>query len=176
MAAALTQDGRLVRALVDALATETLIVQPQRLLAANASGTVTLRFERHFVPEERIAAVEPYITPPANDGGGRINGSLALGVTRRCLSLIGDSPLDAELEARRRQLNAATEDEMADARAAASELAMRAASALVVSSGSKALVPASQAQRLAREALFLLVFGTRPAIKASLLAAFSVRR
>jgi alkylation response protein AidB-like acyl-CoA dehydrogenase len=172
MAASLTTDGRIVRALVDASASETLLVEPQTLLAANASGTVTLRFGGHFVPDERVAVIEPYVAPPANDGGGRTNGSLALGETRRCLALIGPSPLDAELDARRRQLNEASDDEMAVARAAASEMAMRAAAALVVSTGSRALTPSSQAQRLAREALFLLVFGTRPAIKVSILNAF----
>jgi hypothetical protein len=58
---------------------------------------------------------------------------------------------------------------MAQARAAASELAVRAAAALAVSDGSKSIMTGQHPQRLAREALFLLVFGSRPAIKRALL-------
>jgi len=58
---------------------------------------------------------------------------------------------------------------MADARAAASELAVRAAAALAVRDGGYAVAVDQHAQRLAREAVFLLVFGSRPAIKSALL-------
>lgn len=54
------------------------------------------------------------------------------------------------------------------ARAAASELAARAALTLVAATGSSAILRDRHPQRLAREALFLLVFGSRPAIKAAL--------
>ena len=57
---------------------------------------------------------------------------------------------------------------MPAARAAACELALRAAAALVVTQGSTAILADQDAQRLAREALFLLVFGSRPSIKESL--------
>ena len=58
---------------------------------------------------------------------------------------------------------------MADARAAVSALAVRATATLIVGTGSRGVRADDHAQRLAREALLLLVFGTRPAIKASLL-------
>ena len=58
---------------------------------------------------------------------------------------------------------------MALARAEASELAVRATAALTVRDGSNSITTDSHAQRLAREAVFLLVFGSRPAIKAALL-------
>jgi hypothetical protein len=45
---------------------------------------------------------------------------------------------------------------------------MRAAAALVVAGGSQAILTSHEAHRLAREALFLLVFGSRPAIRPSL--------
>ena len=61
---------------------------------------------------------------------------------------------------------------MAAARAAAVELAVRSAAALVVGSGSGALVLEHDAQRLARESVFLLTFGTRPAIRGELLGLF----
>jgi hypothetical protein len=57
---------------------------------------------------------------------------------------------------------------MPAARAAACELALRATAALVVSQGSTAVLAGQDAQRLAREALFLLEFGSRPPIKESL--------
>ena len=57
---------------------------------------------------------------------------------------------------------------MAAARAAACELALRATAALLVSQGSTAILADQDAQRLAREALFLLVFGSRPPIKQAL--------
>lgn len=169
LTAARTTDGQALRAFVNPIATETLRVKPVRLVAANASGTVELEFAGHFVPHGRVVSLEPYAPPPPYDGGGRFNGSLALGLAKRCCRLIGPSALDDELTERRRQLDEATDETMADARAAAAELAMRAATTLVVFTGSRSLHMQNQAQRLAREALFLLVFGTRPAIRQSLL-------
>ncbi|MEX2225614.1 MAG: acyl-CoA dehydrogenase family protein [Dehalococcoidia bacterium] len=169
LTSALSSDRRLVRALVDGAACATLSARRLHLVGANASATVELTFERHFVPAERVVTDESYIAPPAYDGGGRFNGSLSLGVARRCCALIGPSPLDAELVARRNQLDAATDETMAQARAAATELALRAAGALSVATGSRSLLREHHAQRLVREATFLLTFGTRPAIRAGLL-------
>ena len=45
---------------------------------------------------------------------------------------------------------------------------MRAATALTVADGSRSILAGRHPQRLAREALFLLVFGSRPAIRAEL--------
>ena len=58
-------------------------------------------------------------------------------------------------------------DTMPEQRARASELALRAATTLVVSGGGRSITMAEHAQRLAREALFLLVFGQTAAIKAA---------
>lgn len=60
-------------------------------------------------------------------------------------------------------------DAMPLARAAASELAVRAAAALAVHTGASAALAGSAAERLTREALFLLVFGSRPRIRTALL-------
>jgi hypothetical protein len=46
---------------------------------------------------------------------------------------------------------------------------MRAATALLVQAGSRGILVDQHAQRLARESMFLLVFGSRPPIKAELL-------
>jgi alkylation response protein AidB-like acyl-CoA dehydrogenase len=169
LAAAMTPDGRVLRALIDARASAALRPEPLRLIAANASGTVRLHLDRLFVPEERVTSLAPYTPPPPYDGGGRPNGSLALGVTRRCLAMIGPSPLDAELTQVRNGLDNASDREMATARAAAAELALRAASALIVSQGSTSIVEGQHANRLYREAAFLLVFGTRAATRQALL-------
>jgi alkylation response protein AidB-like acyl-CoA dehydrogenase len=167
--AALTDDGRAVRGLIDAADAPSLTSERLHLLAANASSTVRLHLRDHFLPSARVVSAAPYKPPPPYDGGGRPNGSLALGVARRCLQLLGPSALDAELDARRRQLDEATDESMAEARAAAAELAVRAAAALVTGRGSSAIFTGDHAQRLYREAAFLLVFGSRAATKAALL-------
>jgi alkylation response protein AidB-like acyl-CoA dehydrogenase len=164
-----TDDERALSAWVEPRASDTLEAAPQRLLAANASCTVELGFHSHFVPDERVVALAPYVPPPPHDAGGRSNGSFALGVARRACQLLGPSPLDAELHARRRQLDGADDERLAAARAAAVELSLRASAALITSQGSRSIVRDAHAQRLAREALFLLVFGSRPAIKQALL-------
>jgi alkylation response protein AidB-like acyl-CoA dehydrogenase len=168
-------EPEIVTALIPTAASDALTVERLKLLATNASCTVTARIENLFVPDERIIGVEPYVSPPPYDGGGRPNGSLALGVASRCCALIGPSPLDDELKARRRQLDEADDQTMAAARAAAAELSWRAAGALVVWQGSRSLLPAQHAQRLLREAAFLQVFGSRPAIRDALLTRMTSR-
>src|SRR5689334_13306336 len=89
-----------VSLLLDAIETDTLIATPVPLVAANASRNVRVAFRGHFVPKERILGITPYADPPAHDGGGRSNGSLALGVTRRACRLMGEpTPFAAELDA-----------------------------------------------------------------------------
>jgi alkylation response protein AidB-like acyl-CoA dehydrogenase len=162
-------NATVISALVPAADTAGLSAERLTLLAANASSTVRLRIKRLFVPAEMVVSDEPHHPPPDYDGGGRPNGSLSLGVASRCLTLLGPSALDSELSAKRDQLDQASDAMMSEARAAAVELAQRSAAALVVQAGSRSLFPRQHAQRLAREAVFLAVFGSRPAIKAALL-------
>jgi alkylation response protein AidB-like acyl-CoA dehydrogenase len=54
------------------------------------------------------------------------------------------------------------------ARAAASELAWRAAGTLLAWTGARSVLQTNHAQRLAREAIFTMVFGLRPAIRDAL--------
>jgi hypothetical protein len=82
--------------------------------------------------------------------------------------MLGPTPLDAELAALRAELDQLGPGTAA-ARAAAGELALRAASALMTSTGSKALLRADHGQRLAREAMFTLVYALRPESRAALL-------
>ena len=169
-------DDSVVSLILSAAAQPGLTVTRERLAAVNASVTVRLGFDAVFVPGERRAGQEPF--DPAESlrpDRMRVNGSLALGLARRCARLLGPGPLDGELAACRERLDdaiTADPDAMAEARAAASELAVRAAAALAVRDGSRSVAVDQQVQRLAREAMFLLVFGSRPGIRSGLLRRF----
>lgn len=169
VAARLDQES-VVWLVVDAVESNQLKASRQHLVAANASSTVELSFSELSVPVERLVRVVPYHPADfAAPTGLAVNGSMAMGVIRRCLSLIGPSALDLCAERARTDLAQATGVDIYEARAAASELAMRAAAALVVHQGSRAAASSNPADLLARQALLLLVFGARPAIKESLL-------
>jgi alkylation response protein AidB-like acyl-CoA dehydrogenase len=165
-AAARDADDNVVWAILDTNRDPELSVSPLDLVAVMASQTVRANFQNCFVPAERVTQVMPLRDWQVRDAAGlRTNGSLALGVTARCCALAGPSSLDAELTAARDALDAGTPQTMPAARAVASELAMRAATALVVSDGSRSILAGADAQRLVREAMFLLVFASRPTIK-----------
>jgi alkylation response protein AidB-like acyl-CoA dehydrogenase len=168
--AALADADTVVWCLLDAVEGPSLTVEPLRMSAVNASRTVHVRFTGHHVPAERVTGSMPYQEWLERDAAGlRLNGSLSLGVAKRCCRLIGPSRLDDEVIACRTALDAGTPQTMPEARAAASELAMRAASALAVTTGSRAVLADQHAQRLVREAAFLLVFGSRLPIREALL-------
>lgn len=159
----------LVWALVDADSSPTLTAEPLPLVAVAASNTVTLTFTDHAIPADRVVGRQPLSAwAEADRHGLRMNGSLALGVVNRCAALLGSGPLDGALTACRARLDAAGPDELPDARAAASALAAHAATLLVASTGSHGILLDDHGQKLARESLFLLVFGSRPAIRRSL--------
>jgi alkylation response protein AidB-like acyl-CoA dehydrogenase len=160
---------RLLAALVPAATGDGLTVRRLSLVAVNATWTVGLNFAGYFVPDALVCSVFPQAEFLARDAEGlRPNGSLSLGVAARCCRLIGPSPLDAELVRRRERLEAADSGSMPAARAAASQFAFQAAGAAVAAAGSTGILAGQHPQRLAREALFLLVFGSRPAIKQGL--------
>lgn len=177
LTAALGPDGTIVWALLDAAESPGLTCERQRLVAINASVTVIARFHDHFVQCERVAKIEPYRDWAARDARAlRTNGSLALGVAGRCCRLLGPGSLDQELAARRAALDHAATlepENLPAARAAASHLAVEAAAALVVATGSRSVLLDQHPQRLAREATFLLVFASRPAIRKELGRRFS---
>jgi alkylation response protein AidB-like acyl-CoA dehydrogenase len=162
-------DDTVVTVLIDAQEQPGLLAQRQRLAAANASATVRLTCADLFVPEDRFVGQYPYDPVQAQSEGLRLNGSFALGVAGRCCALIGPSGLDDELSNCRAELDAADIAAMPGARAWASEFAVRAAHVLAVRRGSTSALAGDPADRLLREAAFLLVFGSRPAIKESLL-------
>ena len=166
-------DDTVVTLVIDAAEQPGLSVVRQRLAVVDAAVTVRLGFDSLPVPAGRFAGQVPF--DPAvsvQPAGLRLNGSLALGVARRCTRMLGPSPLDDEVTSCRERLDAALgagPEPMAAARAAAAELALRAAAALAVRDGGSSVAVDQHPQRLAREALFLLVFGSRPGIKNALL-------
>jgi alkylation response protein AidB-like acyl-CoA dehydrogenase len=165
-----TEDERLVWLFVDARESDTLHVALQDLMALRATATVRAEFVEHLVPHERVVSVAPYApgtTPPEVI---RIHASLALGVAARCCRLLGESPLDGELTACRARLAELDPERIAADRADAGELAVRAATAAMVATGSRSILLDEQPQRLAREALFAAVYALRPASRDALLA------
>jgi alkylation response protein AidB-like acyl-CoA dehydrogenase len=158
--------------IVDAIATPSLAVTPLALVAAQASHTVTVRLRNHVVPADRLTETRPYAQWAQGEAvGSARNGFLALGVVERCRRL-REVPgwLDAELAAVRADLLSGDPARIVSGRAAASELALRATATLAVHTGSRSVLRSEHAQRLLREAAFLLVFGSRPAIREALLA------
>jgi len=170
LVAARGPDDTIVNLVLDAADQAGLTVTRQHLTAVNASATVQLDFAGVLVPADRLVSRAPFDPAMALSAPAlRVNGSLALGLIGRCCNLLGASPLDDELAACRRQLDSADDETMQPARAAASELAVRSAAALAVHDGSRSVTAGQHAQRLAREAVFLLVFGSRPGIRADLI-------
>ena len=185
--------GNLVAALLPAQVSATLAASRLELVAVNASRTVELAFTGHFVPADLVSGSMPHAQWLARDAAGlRPNGSLSLGVAGRCGRLLGQLGgtaaqssgaavlLRAELAAIRARLDAASapaSDGVAlpAARAAASVLAFQAAGLLVAAAGSHSILAGEHPQRLAREALFLQVFGSRHAIKDRQVALLTAR-
>jgi alkylation response protein AidB-like acyl-CoA dehydrogenase len=159
-------DDTVIWALLDV--DESITATPQELVAVNASRTVAVRFDAVHVPADRITSTGPFRGPTFDPGSLRLNGALALGVAQRCARLLGDEHgFAAELAAARADLDEG--DGVPAARARVAELALRAAATLIVAEGARAVLRDHHGQRLAREAAFLLVFGTRAPIQAALL-------
>lgn len=160
--------------LVDAIAAPGVTMTPLDLVAVQASGTVNVTFSGYRVPDDRLLRTQPYHEWRSGDSGGSVtNGYLALGIANRCVRLLRAhpyggpeaEPLAAALDAARTALASGDPSGVADARAAASELALRAATTLTVLTGARAVLRDEHAQRLVREATFTLVFGSRPGIR-----------
>jgi alkylation response protein AidB-like acyl-CoA dehydrogenase len=165
--------GNVVWLLVDATSSETLRVEPLELAAVNASATVSMHFESHAVSSKRVTSIEPLEAFVERDTAGLWrNGSFPLGLAGRCSSIIGDGLFAEEIAACRNLLYAAGPDTVIEARCKAAELAVRAASALVASGGGRSVLKSQHAQRLAREAMFVLVFGQTPTMRARQLSRF----
>ncbi len=149
--------------------------------AADASHTVELTFDGHHIPHTSVIHVRK-----ARRGGLsvaerailRINGSLALGVARACLTeadRIGH-PCPQLWETHttiREALNtAATGDgDIYDARARASHFAITAAAYVATAAGSRSVTRGEPTERLIREAAFSMVCATTPESKSRIVTA-----
>jgi alkylation response protein AidB-like acyl-CoA dehydrogenase len=158
--------------LVDAAEGPSVRAERLKLAALNATATVRVTFDQLPVAAARMTRRHPY-SPGTAPEVLRLHAAFALGVAARCCRLLGPTPLDAELASLRTELDRLGPGTAA-ARAAAGELAQRAAAALMTTEGSRSLLVTEHGQRLAREAMFMLVYALRPASRAALLARLGV--
>lgn len=175
-------EGTIVSGLVDVQAGGGISAEELWLIAAQASNTVRLRFSDFFLPAEGVLSEVSHADFLANQKASvRLNGSLAMGIAGRCIRMIeqaGQPELAERLGTRQRTIRDHLDTGLRDpgalppARAAASELAHRAAGALVVAAGSTGILARRHAQRLVREAAFTLVAAGRPEIKEHLVDVF----
>jgi alkylation response protein AidB-like acyl-CoA dehydrogenase len=159
---------KIVWVLIDAVAGNSLQVHPIELAACNSTSTVEMELRRHPVAESRVVDVEPFEDWQVRDAIAlRNNGYLSIGVAARCASVLGSAPLTDAVDDARRALDGFDGTDVVAARAEASLLAVRVATATVVEGRGHAVDLRSQPQRLAREAIFLLVFGQTGDIRAA---------
>jgi alkylation response protein AidB-like acyl-CoA dehydrogenase len=151
--------------------------RPLALAAMGASSTVRLAFDALFVPEDDVLSVVPFERWQADDRIATAKPNpAAFGIAATCVRMLGDTPLAAELEDCRRRsyalADAAEPDlgSLVQARAHSLELAVRAATALVVSTGGRAMSADHPAQRLLREAAFFTIQAQTPALRQATLA------
>lgn len=170
-------DDSIVHLVVDATATEAVVVEELPLIAARGSNTVRLRLDGFEVPDARVANVtSPEVFAAGQVFGSWLNGCMATGVARRCRTELAErgvdvDPFESAADTVRERLDKALTGagDLYDARAAASELAIVTAAALVTATGSAASIGGSTAERLMREATLTLVAASRPQIRSALL-------
>jgi alkylation response protein AidB-like acyl-CoA dehydrogenase len=175
-------DDIIVSGLVDRAALDGVRVDRLELAAGQGTNTVRLTFDDYFLPAERITREVRRSEFVAGQWFvSRINGSLSLGIAGRCVRLLAEhgrpdlaGRFTAQVAHARNRLDAALEapDAMPSARAEAGELAYRMAGATVAALGSSSILAGQHAQRMVREAMFVLVAGGRPEIKAGLVELF----
>ena len=171
--------GEVVSGLIDARAGQGIATaEPLALVAGQGTATVALELRDLVLPDDQVTTrVDRAAYLAGLAIGLRVDSALALGVTSRAVRLLADadpaaaSAIADERDDLRGRFDAALgePDRLPALRAACSELAQRAATALVVARGGAALLTGHPAQRLAREALFTLVVASRPAVRVALL-------
>ncbi|MFG3201022.1 acyl-CoA dehydrogenase family protein [Streptomyces sp. NPDC048192] len=145
--------------------------EPMRLAALTAARTVSLELSGLWLPEEAVALRMPYEQWAPVDRARTLHTNPAVfGVAQAALSLLDPqtaAPLTARLTDIRRRAYALADHpaplervtERLAVRAEAYELLRTATTAAVVAGGGRSMTLTHRAQRLAREALFLLVQG-----------------
>ncbi|SDU68627.1 Acyl-CoA dehydrogenase [Gordonia westfalica] len=155
---------------------------PLALTAAAATATVSVQVDELAVPDTRVVSRVTSAEFFANQNVGvRLNGTLPLGLLRRCTALLdvaGQAPAARRLRERADEARVALDSAMSDAasllaaRADAARLALDAAATLVAARGGEALLRGSDPERLFREASFVLVAASRPELKDLLVRRF----
>lgn len=144
---------------------------PMRLAALTASSTVSLELDGLWLPPESVALRVRYEEWAVKDRAKAVSASPAVfGITEAALALLDDEvagPLRTRVGAVRSRAYELADAPVTDATLAerlalridAAELMRTATTAAVVAGGGRSLALTGTAQRLAREALFLLVQG-----------------
>jgi hypothetical protein len=145
--------------------------EPMRLAALTASRTVSLELSGLWLPEEAVVVCRPYEEWAGADRTKTVNASPAVfGITESALTLL-DAEVAEPLRARLNKIRTSAYeladhptahehmDERLALRTQAFELMRTATTAAVVTAGGRSMQLSNRAQRLAREALFLLVQG-----------------
>ena len=145
--------------------------EPMRLAALTASRTVSLELAGLWLPDDAVALRAPYDRWAESDRPKTVNASPAVfGITEAALGLLDPETagrLRPRLDEVRRRAYALADhpvphehlQERLAVRTEAFEVMRTATTAAVVAGGGRALTVTSRAQRLAREAMFLLVQG-----------------
>lgn len=168
--AAARHEGDIVWALLDAREGPTLRSIELDLATVASTRTVVLEYDGHLAADDRITKVESHADWLAVYRTRlRNNGSFPLGVASRCCQLLERPAFDRRLVGVRQALDAASTDDMPQARADAALFAVQVSTALVAATGGRAVTLNDHAQRLHREAMFLLVQGQTPQIRGHML-------
>ncbi|MFF6783510.1 acyl-CoA dehydrogenase family protein [Streptomyces sp. NPDC012510] len=160
---------------------------PMRLAALTAARTVSLDLDGLWIPDDAVALHVPYESWAASDRPKPTNASPAVfGVAESALGLLDqDDPTTKALRLRldkvRRQAYALADhpaphehmEERLALKTKAFDLMRAATAAAVVAGGGRSLALDSRAQRLAREAMFLLVQGQTPEVRRAHLGSLS---
>ncbi|MFI1374309.1 acyl-CoA dehydrogenase family protein [Streptomyces longwoodensis] len=156
--------------------------EPLRLAALGGARTVSLKLDGLWLPEEAVVLRTPYDRWAADDRLRTLDTNPAVfGLTRAALTLL-DEDTAAAFRARLTRVRAAAYaladtapglrvQERLDLRTEAFALLQAATTAAVVAGGGRTMLLTHRAQRLAREALFLLVQGQTRETRAAQLGA-----
>ncbi|AZG47403.1 acyl-CoA dehydrogenase family protein [Gordonia insulae] len=160
-----------------------ITVTPLHLSVADGTRTVALAVENLVIPDDRVVSrvsLDDFFA--SQNIGVRINGTLPLGLLRRCAALLdisGHTPAARALRERGSAVRARLDsgvtdaDTLISARADGAQLALEAAAALIAADGGRGLLRGNHPERLAREAAFTLVAASRPQLKDLLVERFS---
>ncbi len=179
-------DDEVVYFLVEGAPSEALRPSaPLALAAMGASSTVRLAFNDLFVPGDDVLTVMAFDEWRARDHVATAQPNPAVfGITATCVRLLGETALAEELaECRKRSYaladarltDAAHLGALVEARAQSLDLAVRAATALVVASGGRGMSAGHPAQRLLREAAFFTIQAQTPELRRATLAQLASR-